>query len=153
MAKGLARKMFPREFHVDSAGTDSGTTGSANFKAVSVMGEYGIDLTSHLAKSVTDVPISEFDHIVAMDSNIFDYFIRKYPDMEDRTIQWQIDDPFYMPIDSYRSCAEQIHHNLRVLSARLGLSTLDSKPTSEGKNVSSPKSVPTSAPTGIDRQR
>ncbi|MBP1746807.1 MAG: hypothetical protein H6Q54_1422, partial [Deltaproteobacteria bacterium] len=27
MAKGLAQKMFPREFYVDSAGTDSETTG------------------------------------------------------------------------------------------------------------------------------
>jgi protein-tyrosine-phosphatase len=125
MAKGLAQKMFPRELYVDSAGTDSETTGGANFKAVNVMSEWGIDLTSHLAKSITDVAISEFDHVIAMDSNIFDYFIRKYPDMGDRTIQWQIDDPFYHPIGTYRNCAEEIVQNLRVLADRLGLPTAD----------------------------
>jgi len=75
MAKALARKMFPREFYVDSAGTDSETTGGANFKAVNVMSEWGIDLTGHLAKSITDIAVSEYDHVIAMDSDIFDYFI------------------------------------------------------------------------------
>jgi protein-tyrosine phosphatase len=127
MAKGLAQKMFPRDLYVDSAGTDSETTGGANFKAVNVMSEWGIDLTGHLAKRITDVFISEFDHVIAMDGNIFDYFIRKYPDMEDRTIQWEIDDPFYHPIGTYRSCAEEIVQNLMVLADRLGLSTIDGR--------------------------
>jgi protein-tyrosine-phosphatase len=109
MAKGLAQKMFPRGFYVDSAGIDAETTGGANFRAISAMGEYGVDLMSHLAKSITDVAISEFDHVVAMDSNIFDFVIQKYPDMEDRTIQWHIEDPFYGTIDTYRSCAEEIY--------------------------------------------
>ena len=67
--EGLAQKMFPRGFYVDSAGIDSETSGSANFRAISVMGEYGVDLMSHLAKNVTDVAISDFDHVIAMDSN------------------------------------------------------------------------------------
>ena len=125
MAKGLAKKMFPREFHIDSAGTDSETTGGANFKAVNVMSEWGIDLTDHIAKSITDVAISEFDFVVAMDSHVFDSVIRKYPDMEDRTIQWQIDDPFYHPIGAYRSCADEIVQNLRAFAVMLGLSELN----------------------------
>jgi protein-tyrosine-phosphatase len=126
MAKGLAQKMFPREFYVDSAGTDSETTGGANFRAISAMGEYGVDLMSHFAKSITDVAISEFDHVIAMDSNIFNSVIKTYPDMKDRTIQWEIEDPFYGTIDSYRSCAEEIFQNLRVFFDRLGLTRLNS---------------------------
>ena len=76
MAKGLAQKMFPKEFYVDSAGIDAETTGGANFRAISVMGEYGVDLMSHLAKSITDVAILEFDHVIAMDSNVFDSVMR-----------------------------------------------------------------------------
>jgi ArsR family transcriptional regulator len=124
MAKGLAQKMFPKNFYVDSAGTDSGTTGNANFKAVSVMGEWGIDLIGHLAKSINDVAISEFDHVIAMDSDLFRSVITQYPDMEDRTIHWEIDDPFYHPIGTYRRCAEEIVQNLKVLADRLGLSRL-----------------------------
>jgi protein-tyrosine-phosphatase len=86
MARGLAQKMFPMGFYFDSAGIDTETTGGANFRAISAMGEYGVDLMSHLAKSITDVAISEFDHVIAMDSHVFDSVIRKYPDMEDRTI-------------------------------------------------------------------
>lgn len=119
MAKGLAQKMLPAKYYVDSAGTDSETTGGANFKAISVMREWGIDLTGHLAKSIADVAISEFDHIIAMDCDIFDYFITQYPDMEDRTTQWQIDDPFYHPIGTYRRCAEEIVRNLKALADKL----------------------------------
>jgi protein-tyrosine phosphatase len=127
MAKGLAQKMFPRGFYIDSAGIDSETSGGANFRAISAMGEYGVDLMGHLSKSITDVAISEFDHVIAMDSDIFNSVIKAYPDVEDRTIQWQIEDPFYGTIDTYRSCAEEIFQNLRVFSARLGLSWLNSE--------------------------
>ena len=82
MAKGLAQKMFPRGFYVDSAGIDSETSGGANFRAISVMGEYGVDLMNHLAKNITDVAISDFDHVIAMDSNVFDSVIKAYPEME-----------------------------------------------------------------------
>jgi protein-tyrosine-phosphatase len=133
MAKGLAQKMFPGGFYVDSAGTDSETSGNANFRAISVMGEYGIDLMSHLAKNVTDVAISDFDHIIAMDSKVFDSVIKAYPDMEDRTIQWQIEDPFYGTVKTYRRCAEEIFQNLKVLITTFGLSELSIYPTSDGR--------------------
>jgi protein-tyrosine-phosphatase len=133
MAKGLAQKMFPTGFYFDSAGTDAETTGGANFRAISVMGEYGVDLMGHFCKSITDVAISEFDHVVAMDSNIFDSVMRKYPDMEDRTILWEIEDPFYGTIKTYRSCADEIFQNLKVFVARLGLTDLGIYPTSGGK--------------------
>jgi protein-tyrosine phosphatase len=125
MAKGLAQKMFPSKYHIDSAGTDSEASGGANFKAVNVMSEWGIDLTGHFAKSINDVAVSEFDFVVAMDNHVFDSVIRKYPDMEDRIILWQIDDPFYHPIGTYRNCAEEIVQNLKVLADRLGLSKLN----------------------------
>ena len=125
MAKGLAQKMFPKEYFFDSAGIDAETTGGANFRAISAMGEYGVDLMSHLAKSISDVAISDFDHIIAMDSNVFDSVIRKHPDMEDRIIQWEIEDPFYGTIKTYRSCAEEIFQNLKVLLNMLGLSRLE----------------------------
>ena len=50
MAKGLAQKMFPTGFYVDSAGIDAETTGGANFRAISAMGEYGVDLMNHLCQ-------------------------------------------------------------------------------------------------------
>ena len=133
MAKGLAQKMFPKEYYFDSAGIDAETTGGVNFRAISAMGEFGVDLMNHLAKSITDVAISEFDHVIAMDSDVFHSVIRKYPDMEDRTILWEIEDPFYGTIKTYRSCADEIFQNLKVFAARLGLTELGIYPTSGGK--------------------
>jgi protein-tyrosine-phosphatase len=133
MAKGLAQKMFPRGFYVDSAGIDSEASGGANFRAISVMGEYGVDLMKHLAKSITDVAISDFDLVIAMDSNLFDSVIKAYPEMRDRTIQWQIEDPFYGTVKTYRRCAEEIFQNLKVLLTTLGLSELSIYPTSDGR--------------------
>lgn len=130
MAKGLAQKIFPGEFYFDSAGVDAETFGGANYRAISAMGEYGVDLMSHLAKSINDISISEFDHIIAMDNDIFTIVIQRYPDMEDRTIQWQIEDPFYGTIKTYRSCAKEIFQNLKILLTRFGLSELGIYPTS-----------------------
>ncbi len=107
------------------AGIDSEATGGANYRAISAMGEYGVDLMSHLAKNIDDVTISDFDYVIAMDSNIFDSVIAKYPDMEDRAIQWEIEDPFCGTIKTYRSCAEEIFQNLKDLITRLGLSKVD----------------------------
>jgi protein-tyrosine-phosphatase len=59
--------------------------------------------------------------------------MRKYPDMEDRTILWEIEDPFYGTIKTYRSCADEIFQNLKVFAARLGLTELGIYPTSGGK--------------------
>ena len=53
--------------------------------------------------------------------------------MEDRTILWEIEDPFYGTIKTYRSCAEEIFQNLKVFAARLGLTELGIYPTSGGK--------------------
>jgi len=125
MAKGLAQKMFPKEFCFDSAGIDTETAGGANFRAISAIGEYGVDLMGHRAKSITDVAISEFDHIIAMDSTIYDSVVGKYPDLENRTMLWNVEDPFYGTIESYRRCAEEIYRNLVVLADRIGVSRLD----------------------------
>ena len=121
MAKGLAEKMFPSDFYVDSAGIDSEARGGANYRAISAMGEYGVDLMGHLAKNISDVAIAEFDHVVAMDSDIFNSVTKAYPHMKDRTIQWDIEDPFYGTIKTYRGCAKEIFENLKSFSARLGL--------------------------------
>jgi hypothetical protein len=59
--------------------------------------------------------------------------MRKYPDMEDRTILWEIEDPFYGTIKTYRSCAEEIFQNLKVFATGLGLTELGIYPTSGGK--------------------
>ena len=131
--RALPKRCSPKNIYFDSAGTDAETTGGANFRAISAMGEYGVDLMNHLAKSITDVAISEFDHVVAMDSNIFDSVMRKYPDMEDRTILWEIEDPFYGTIKTYRSCADEIFQNMKVFATRLGLTELGIYPTSGGK--------------------
>lgn len=126
MAKSLAQKMFPREFHFDSAGTDASTSGGANPRAVTVLSEYGIDLTGHLSKHINDVAIEEFDCVVTMDSFVFECVIREFPGVRNRIIRWEIEGPFYGTTDSYRSCAQEIHKNLGILAYRLESSSLDS---------------------------
>ena len=126
MAKSLAQKIFPKEFYFDSAGTDAGANIGANKRAISVMNDYGIDLTSHLSKDLTDVNVVEYDYIVALDSYVFEYITQEYPNIRNQMIKWQIEDPYYGTIDTYKRCAEEILENLRVLSNKLGLSQLGS---------------------------
>lgn len=136
MAKGLAQKMFPSDFYIDSAGIDSEAAGGANYRAISAMGEYGVDLMGHLAKNINDVTITEFDHVIAMDSDIFDSVIKAYPDMADRIIRWEIEDPFCGTIKTYRSCAKEIFLNLKAFSVRIGLTRAEvRRPQTAGSEI------------------
>ena len=58
MAEGLARSMAPEGVEVMSAGS---TPARVSPYAVEVMSEIGIDLSSHRAKSVDDVPRDRWD--------------------------------------------------------------------------------------------
>lgn len=63
MAEGFAKKLFPPNWKVYSAGTHPMTI---NPLAVEVMKEAGVDISGQYSKGLNDVPLSEIDLIVTL---------------------------------------------------------------------------------------
>ena len=63
MAEGWARKFWGHEFNVYSAGTSKH---GMNERAIKVMKEAGVDISSHFSKTVYDLPNITFDYVVTV---------------------------------------------------------------------------------------
>ncbi len=63
MAEGWARKYWGHDFNVYSAGTKKH---GMNERAMKVMKEAGIDISSHYSKTVEELPDVTFDYVVTV---------------------------------------------------------------------------------------
>lgn len=63
MAEGWARKYWEQEFNVYSAGTKKH---GMNERAMKVMKEAGVDISSHYSKTVEELPDVTFDYVVTV---------------------------------------------------------------------------------------
>jgi arsenate reductase len=63
MAEGWARKYWGEEFNVYSAGTKKH---GMNDRAIKVMKEAGVDISSHYSKTVDELPAVTFDYVVTV---------------------------------------------------------------------------------------
>jgi len=63
MAEGWARKYWGSEFNVYSAGTKKH---GINERAIKVMKEAGVDISTHYSKTVDDLPKITFDYVVTV---------------------------------------------------------------------------------------
>ena len=63
MAEGWARKYWGNEFHIYSAGTKKH---GMNARAMKVMKEAGLDLSTHYSKTVDELPQVTFDFVVTV---------------------------------------------------------------------------------------
>lgn len=63
MAEGFARKYWSEQYNVYSAGTKKH---GMNERAVKVMKESGVDLSSHYSKTTDELPLVTFDYVVTV---------------------------------------------------------------------------------------
>jgi arsenate reductase len=63
MAEGRCRKLWSEEFNIYSAGTKKH---SMNERAVKVMNESGVDISSHFSKTIDELPNIIFDYVVTV---------------------------------------------------------------------------------------
>jgi len=109
MAVGLASKLLPNNFCLDSAGIDTNFGRVAKENAIKVMKkEYAIDISKHKTKDIGMIVFDRFDIIVAMDQYVFDELITKHKLTHKIICKWDIDDPFGRDYQRYKKCAIQI---------------------------------------------
>lgn len=63
MAEGFAKKYWGQEFTIFSAGTKKY---GMNARAVRVMAEAGVNLSTHFSKTVGELPAVSFDYVVTV---------------------------------------------------------------------------------------
>jgi len=63
MAEGFARKYWGSEFNVYSAGTKKH---GMNERAMKVMAEVGVDMSTHHSKTTAELPAVTFDYVVTV---------------------------------------------------------------------------------------
>jgi arsenate reductase len=63
MAEGFCRKYWGKEFNVFSAGTKKH---GMNERAVKVMKEVGVDISTHFSKTVEELPEVTFDYVITV---------------------------------------------------------------------------------------
>jgi arsenate reductase len=63
MAEGFAKKYWGHEFNVYSAGTKKH---GMNKRAIQVMQEVGVDISSHFSKTTDELPKVVFDYVVTV---------------------------------------------------------------------------------------
>lgn len=116
MAAGLARKMLNAE--AESAGI-APFGACATKEALEVMRKFGVDISSHKPKHVTEVPLQNFDLIVALDSFVGECLRSYYNVPAEKLIIWDIDDPFMKGLGAYERCAREIYAHIQKLSEDL----------------------------------
>ncbi len=117
MAAALTKEVLP-QVHADSAGI-APYPEKATGEAVSIMREFGIDISGHRSKVVDSLPIDTFDLIVAMDSLVWRNLKERYQVPVNKLVLWEIADPVGRDEETYRQCASAIKSLIPSLVARI----------------------------------
>ena len=113
MAEAFARKIGGARVEAFSAG--SRPSGRVNPRAIEAMRERGCDLTTHVSKSVADLPPVEFDAAVTMGCG------DACPEVRAKLREdWSIPDPREMGPEEFRGVRDLIEARVRGLLERLG---------------------------------
>jgi len=112
MAEGMAKQILGDKIRIGSAGINPVFKG-ADPKAVQVVAElFGTDISTHKTRHFLSAYPEEFDHIIALDSLVYE-FVKKNPKIaKERLVLWDIEDPFSKSLKVYQQTAEKIHKHI-----------------------------------------
>jgi protein-tyrosine phosphatase len=100
-----------------SAGVAAVAGGHASPEAVAAIQAWGLDLTNHETRAVTDVLVRFADLILTMTRGHRDALLEEWPEAAARVAlvcrdQHDVADPIGGSLDVYRRCAEQLDRQL-----------------------------------------
>jgi protein-tyrosine phosphatase len=110
---------------VISAGLAAGQGMPASAEAIDTMERWGLDLSHHQSRPVSDAMIRNADLILTMTRSHREGLINRWPNAAARTHVLRLDggdisDPIGCPASIYQACAEQIDRELAGWVDRLG---------------------------------
>jgi protein-tyrosine phosphatase len=121
MAEGMAHRILGTGVHVESAGTHAHVRDPPAAAAVKTMHDkYGVDISSHRSRSVSDVHVEDFDYVVPMADNVREDLKESYPSLGEKLLpSWGIDDPYRGDMFTYEVTADRIQKHIEELSTFL----------------------------------
>ncbi|MEM6688584.1 MAG: L-threonylcarbamoyladenylate synthase [Planctomycetota bacterium] len=129
MAEVILKELVEKKFggnriEVLSAGVAAGSGMRASPQAVQVAQENGLDLTDHASRPLDDGIMNSADIILTMTSHHRAAILAAWPSMHEsvhtlRSDGGDISDPVGMPVEVYRSCADQMRNELSQWLDRL----------------------------------
>ncbi len=115
MAEGFARHYGGEAVDVHSAG--SAPSGKVNPQAVELMRERDIDIEGQRSNGLDDLPSAGWDWVVTMGcGDACPHLAAK------NRADWQVDDPFDLPIEEFRAVRDDVERRVAVLLRECGLS-------------------------------
>jgi protein-tyrosine-phosphatase len=108
MAEGLAKLILGEQVRIESAGLAPVLNGATRESAEVLHETYGIDISHHVTRSVANIQIALFEHIVVLDAYVHEALKNRYPSLSDRFILWDIEDPSGMDLNAFQQTAEKI---------------------------------------------
>ncbi|MFH1448239.1 MAG: arsenate reductase ArsC [Candidatus Micrarchaeota archaeon] len=112
IAEGWFNHLANEKASAESAG--SKPAGSVSSKAIRVMGEAGIDISSHTSKALTLDAIERADYIITMGCH------EACPATNKPVQDWGLPDPIGKDIKSYRELRDRIKKKVQGLIASMG---------------------------------
>ena len=100
------------------------------YEGITVMKDYGIDLSTHRATYIENSNIKEMDVILCATQNHKQNVIRMYPDLQDKIFTMKeyaghpkndldIQDPWGYGLDVYKKCAKEIENCLAIILKKI----------------------------------
>jgi protein-tyrosine-phosphatase len=100
------------EVRVGSAGLAPAFEG-AQPEAVEVMEDlFGVDISGHTARDVFALDLEDYHWIVSLDTYVYETLKVRFPELGERLVLWDIDDPFGRPRSAYERSARLIEYCL-----------------------------------------
>jgi protein-tyrosine-phosphatase len=115
MAEGFFnRLMLRQDLLAESAGVGAVDGLPAAENAVQVMSEYGIDISRHRSRNLSECRFGKFAFVVAMDSSISGQMGNSFPSFGQHMV-WEVDDPYGESVKEYRKAADIIRQRVEDL--------------------------------------
>ena len=117
VAEALLKKLRG-DIEVDSAGTHPASIVAPNAKRL-LERENASKKLKKTPEGIVQRNVEEYDLIVAMKEEHRHYLVKEYPQLNEKILVWNIDDPYLLPAGSDKRILKEIEEKVRELSTRL----------------------------------
>ena len=117
VAEALLKKVRG-DLEVDSAGTYPASMIAPNAKRL-LERENASENLKKTPEGIEQRNVEKYDLIVAMKEEHRNYLLKEYPQLSEKMIVWEVDDPYLLPAGSDRRILKEIKEKVRELSASL----------------------------------
>jgi len=112
MAEAIVKKRLGEAVHAESAGIAAYGNAPSKEAVELVRALYEADISRHQPRNISEVDLSRFDFILAMDSSVFVRLHEMDSVPKDKLFAWEIEDPCGRGMEAYRLAARKIEHQL-----------------------------------------